>query len=115
MGETSGAEIRLAARLTQAERRSTLTHELIHIERRGREHPSPIVEERIVEAETARRLIPLPALVDAFRWHRHPDPYQLAEHLWVDAQTAHVRMTTLDPIEVAELEAALDGEWSWVC
>ncbi|WP_440712094.1 hypothetical protein [Gordonia sp. FQ] len=30
--------------MSQAERRCTLTHELVHIERRGAEHPNPVVE-----------------------------------------------------------------------
>lgn len=113
MGETRGRQIWLDRRLTQAERRCTLTHELIHIERRGREHPNPDVEERIVELETARRLITTRQLIDAFRWFRHPGPAELAEHLWVDQQTVLTRMEHLDPIEVAQIEAACDGDWSW--
>lgn len=113
MGETDGVEIWLHDRLTQAERRCTLTHELIHIERRGSEHPSQAVEEAIVECETARRLVPLDQLVDAFRWLRHPTLAELAEHLWIDRQTALCRMENLDPVEVATLEHHLDGEWSW--
>lgn len=113
MGETYGPVIRLHHQLTQAERRCTLTHELIHIERRGVEHPDPEREERIVELETARRLITLTQLVDAFRWHRHPALDDLAEHLWVDQQTALCRMENLDPVEVATLEYELDGDWSW--
>ncbi|UQE73878.1 hypothetical protein MYK68_14175 [Gordonia sp. PP30] len=114
MGRLSGMEILLDHRLTQAERRCTLTHELVHIERRGAEHPSPAVEESLVEQETARRLITLGQLVDAFRWLRHPDLPALAEHLWVDQQTALTRMQHLDPLEVAEIEHACDGDWSWI-
>lgn len=113
MGQLSGAEIRLHHRLTQAERRCTLTHELVHIERRGAEHPNPDVEERIVEAETARRLITEAQLVDAFAWLRHPGLAELAEHWWVDQQTALTRMEHLDPLEVAAIEHACDGDWSW--
>lgn len=113
MGEVSGAEIRLDERLSQAERRCTLTHELVHIERRGHEHPNPAVEEATVERETARRLITERQLVDAFRWHRHPSLRELAEHLWVDQQTALTRMENLDPIEVASIDHACDGDWSW--
>ncbi|MGW8936025.1 hypothetical protein [Gordonia terrae] len=92
--------------MTQVERRCTLTHELLHIE-------MPDADEETIERETARRLITLPQLVDAFRWLRHPDVAELAEHLWVDEQTACVRMENLDPIEVAEIEAATEGDWSW--
>ncbi|QZD97560.1 metalloprotease [Gordonia phage LonelyBoi] len=92
--------------LTQTERRCTLTHELMHIE-------MPDADEETIERETARRLITLPQLVDAFRWLRHPSLPELAEHLWVDQQTAWTRMQNLDPIEVAEIEAATEGDWSW--
>ncbi|MGB3302648.1 MAG: hypothetical protein WBA98_08160 [Gordonia sp. (in: high G+C Gram-positive bacteria)] len=92
--------------LTQRDRRSTLTHELLHIE-------FPEASEAWVERETARRLITLEQLVDAFAWLRHPTIEALADHLWVDQQTAANRMQHLDPIEVAEIEAACDGDWSW--
>ncbi|GAA3962751.1 hypothetical protein [Gordonia caeni] len=112
-GAAHGDLIWLHDRLTQAERRTTLTHELIHFERRGREHPHPAVEEQIVEAETARRMIPLRQLCDAFAWLRHPDAGALAEHLWVDQALVHARMENLDPLEVAQIEHACDGDWSW--
>ena len=52
---------------------------------------------------------PIDALADGLRWTRDPD--QLAEHLWVDVPTVRTRLGGLDPIEVAQLEHALDGEW----
>lgn len=113
MGEVDGNIVRLCRTLTQAERRCTVTHELIHIERRGREHPDPAVEELIVERETARRLIQLAQLIDAFQWFRHPALVDLAEELWVDQTTALCRLENLTPIEVAEIEHACDGEWSF--
>ncbi|MFT4086151.1 MAG: ImmA/IrrE family metallo-endopeptidase [Gordonia sp. (in: high G+C Gram-positive bacteria)] len=113
MGEVSGPIIRLHDRLSQAERRCTLAHELVHVERRGREHPNPDIEESIVELHAARLLINHHQLVDAFRWLRHPTLHDLAEHLWVDQQTALVRMEHLDAVEVADIEAACDGDWSW--
>jgi len=110
-GMTVDRTILLCRRLDQAARRSTLTHELIHLERgpvpadpRGRAR-----EERAVSAEAARRLITIDALADGLRWTRDPD--QLAEHLWVDVPTVRTRLDSLDPIEVAQLEHALDGEW----
>jgi hypothetical protein len=69
-------------------------------------------EERIVDEIAARRLITLPQLVDGLRWTR--ELHQLAEHLWVDVPTLRTRMATLDPIEVTELEHALDGQWLWI-
>jgi hypothetical protein len=113
-GVQSGDTIWLCRRLNQARRRSTLAHELVHLERgpvptdpRGRAR-----EEHIVSGVAARRLIALDALVDGLRWTR--DPEQLAEHLWVDVPTLQARMTGLDPVEVAELENKLNGQWLWI-
>jgi hypothetical protein len=69
-------------------------------------------EERAVDEITARRLITLGSLADGLRWTL--DAHQLADHLWVDLPTLRTRMTTLDPIEVADLENELDGEWLWI-
>lgn len=113
-GLTIGRTILLCRRLDQSARRSTLAHELIHLERgpvpedaRGRAR-----EERAVSAEAARRLIPLEALADALRWTR--DEHQLADALWVDRPTLRARMGSLDPVEVAELENRLNGDWLWI-
>lgn len=100
---------------TQAERRCTLSHELLHVER-GPLPADPVGaarEERTVDQLAARRLITLPDLVDGLRVHRD-DPAQLADHLWVDGPTLSTRMATLDQIEVAELENALADEWLWI-
>ena len=107
MGLVGESTIWLHRGLTQAERRCTLTHELLHVE-------MPDADENAVERETARRLITLNQLVDAFCWLRHASTPDLADHLWVDQQTAWVRMKHLDPIEVAEIETATDGDWSWI-
>ena len=114
MGLQQGRRIWLCRTLTQAERRCTLTHELVHRER-GPVPPDPAAaaaEERAVDEIAARRLITLGSLVDGLRWTR--DAHQLADHLWVDLPTLRTRMTTLDPIEVADLENALDGQWLWI-
>lgn len=114
MGLQRGARIWLCRTLTQAERRCTLTHELVHRER-GPVPADPAAaarEEAIVEEISARRLITLPQLADGLRWSRHPR--ELAEALWVDQPTLHTRMATLDPLEVAELEHTVDGDWLWI-
>ncbi len=114
MGVQYGRRILLCRTLTQAERRCTLTHELVHRER-GPVPTDPAAaaaEERTVDRIAARRLITLGSLVDGLRWTR--DPHQLAEHLWVDVPTLRVRMSGLDAVEVAELENRLDGEWLWI-
>lgn len=113
MGLQHGHHIWLCRTLTQAERRCTLTHELVHRERGLVTDPNAAaLEERIVDEIAARRLITLPQLVDGLRWTR--DRHQLAEHLWVDEPTLATRMTTLDPLDVAELEHALGDEWLWI-
>jgi hypothetical protein len=82
-------------RLTQAERRCTLTHEIIHLERgEVPNHPHfAAYEEHIVEVLTARTLISLPHLIDAALWTQHP--YELAEELWVDVDTLLTRVQHL--------------------
>ncbi|BBZ27515.1 hypothetical protein MMAD_18100 [Mycolicibacterium madagascariense] len=114
MGLQLGRRIWLARGLTQAERRCTLTHELVHRER-GPVPTEPTAaarEERVVDEIAARRLITYEALAEGLRWSRHPR--ELAEHLWVDEPTLQTRMTTLDPIEVADLEHDLADDWLWI-
>lgn len=102
----------LCSTLTQAERRSVLTHELQHLER-GIPAPEYLArEERLVDELAARQLIPLPKLIEVLHWTR--DPYEIADELWTDAHTVRVRLNTLDPIEVTELEHALEGDWLWI-
>jgi len=114
MGLQRGRRIWLNATLTQAERRCTLTHELVHRERGPlpADEAAAAREERLVDEIAARRLITNTALVDGLRWTRHPR--ELAEHLWVDEPTLQTRMATLDPLEVSQLEHQLDGEWLWI-
>ena len=112
-GQQVGNRIWLCRRLDQVRRRCTLTHEIVHLER-GTVPADPrglAREERAVDRIAARRLITLDALIDGLRWTR--DPHQLAEHLWVDVPTLRTRMAALDPVEVAEIENRLDGEWLW--
>lgn len=114
MGLQRGRRIWLCRTLTQAERRCTLTHELVHRERGPvpRDPVAAAAEERAVDRITARRLITSGQLLDALRWTR--DPHQLADHLWVDLPTLRTRMETIDPVEVANLEHQLDGDWLWI-
>lgn len=60
----AGWLIMLHAGLDRAERRCAIAHELVHVERGIIEGPRAVMvrEERIVRAETARRLVPLDAL-----------------------------------------------------
>lgn len=74
MGLQQGHRIWLCRTLTQAERRCTLTHELVHRERGPVPHDLAEAdrEEQIVNEISARRLITLPSLVDGLRWTRDP-------------------------------------------
>ena len=78
-----------------------MAHELVHVER-GPVPADPWLaarEERAVEAEAARRLIPLEALAGALAWSRRP--VEVADELWVDVQTLAVRIGGLSVAERA--------------
>lgn len=95
--------LHLSRRLTQAGRRCTLAHEIVHLER----GPAPTrpdlhaAEEAAVDLIAARRLIHLDTLADAIRWSQHLD--EIAEHCWVDRHTLRVRLATLTADEQAAL------------
>lgn len=94
--------------LTQAERRSTLAHELVHAERGDVACLSDWHEnkqERRVSEIAARSLIPLTRLVDALLWSM--DESELADELWVDADTVKARLDTLTGGERAMIDARL--------
>ena len=108
---TDGAEnIWILDGLTVAERRCTLTHELIHLERRDEGHQGDKIE-RLVEREAARRLIPLDNLLEA-DWAQPLE--KIADDLWVDEATLEVRLATLGEAERDKLHERLQasrGEW----
>lgn len=111
-GLLKDSTIWLCRTLTQAERRSVLSHELLHLQRGIASPGFQEREERIVDELAARRLIPIADLSRALCATRDPDT--LAEELWVDQHTVQTRMATLDPLETAELEHALGDEWLWI-
>ncbi|MBY6367900.1 ImmA/IrrE family metallo-endopeptidase [Rhodococcoides corynebacterioides] len=87
--------------LGQAARRSTLAHELVHLER-GRpvgDARQRRREEQVVEEIAARRLVPLHALIDAVRWCGTESLEELAEHLWVDVAAVRSRLAALTDLE----------------
>ena len=97
---TNGVDlVWLDPRMLQVERRCALTHELVHIERAHVGCQPPAVE-HAVRAETARRLIPLQALLDAVPWSEHLEV--LADELWV---TPLVLTDRLAGLTAAEREA----------
>jgi len=103
-----GNTIWLCKTLNQAERRSTLTHELLHVTRGLAPRDLREREERRVDELAARKLIPLPELLHGLQWSTNDD--ELAEALWTDVHTVRVRRETLTPIEIAWLDKHLDDE-----
>lgn len=89
-----GSTIWMCSRQRQDERRSTLTHELIHAER-GECSTCTSRDEQYVRQETARRLITLDQLAEAMRWST--DAHEIAEHCWVDVDTVLTRLEHLHP------------------
>lgn len=101
--------ITLDLRLSQAERRCTIAHELEHVER-GPMPADPILaarEEEAIDRAVARRLVTIRALGDALAWARTRD--EAAEELWVDVATLEARLRSLHPAERAYLNRRLSG------
>ena len=92
-GMTDGTTIYLARGLSQRERRVTLCHELIHAEMGHTSHQPPAVE-RIVERETARRLLPdLDQVRAALAWATTLD--EAAHELWVTSAVLETRLSDM--------------------
>lgn len=102
---TDGRQILMHPELLQRERRSSLTHELVHIER-GDTCACDAGDESRVRQETAHRLITLEALAAALAWTR--DIAELAEELWVDEITVRTRLEHLHPSERHYLKRRLE-------
>lgn len=81
--------------LSRAEERCTLTHEIVHAERGPVPAHHAAREERVVDAEAARRLIPLDALLETLGWACCPA--EAAEALGVDVPTLLTRIAALAP------------------
>lgn len=96
LGRTDGNVITLHPHQSQAQRRCTLQHELVH-HARGTEHGHDDAEERHVEQVAARILIPMGMLLDKLRWTR--DMTELADELWVDEPMLRARLDGLSPGE----------------
>lgn len=87
--------------MLQVERRCTLAHELVHVDM-GHTSGCNTAEERAVQAETARRLIPLHRLADTLAWALSHD--EAADELWVTPEVLTDRIEHLTPEELAWLE-----------
>ena len=104
-----GQVIALRADTSAAQRRCTLTHELVHLER-GILDCGPWLqrEEGLVHAEVSLRLIPLAGLTAAIRaLGGADDAAALAQWLEVDSETLAVRLSRMTGAERRILRRSL--------
>ena len=115
LGYVNYPVIALRADTSHAQRRCTLAHELVHLER-GISECGPFAEreERQVHQEVARRLVPVDLLSDALRvLGTTADPATLASALEVDQETLLTRIALLTIDEIRRLGAPpADDLWS---
>lgn len=109
-GCTDGETIWMDPRLTQIQRRETVCHETVHVERGT--YPVCASEERTVNRISARRLIAIDDLVDALREGPQQSVSELAAMLWVEAKTLRLRLDSLDAFELETVEALFDSDWN---
>lgn len=102
----STQEVSLRHGMTQAERRCTIAHESVHLERGPAIKGFGEAEERIVDDIASRRLITLDALIDGLCWCYGEE--ELAEHLWVDMPTLLARLGNLTADESRLIDSELD-------
>lgn len=105
LGETDfdAKTVTLAIGLDQAERRSTLAHELEHIERGW--SPCDVRTECQIERAAAVKLIGIRDLGEAMAWASGLE--EAAEELWVDVPLLRARLAHLHPAERAYLRRRL--------
>ena len=94
----------LDPRQRQAQRRSSLAHELEHLVRGHRGCQAPAVE-RLVEEAAARTLIDADDLLQAFAWTS--DPQELADELHVDVDMIQARLRSLTDDEAQRVRLVL--------
>ena len=106
--------IALRADTSLAQRRCTLTHELVHLERGIRDcGPWQGREEFEVHREVAYRLIPIDNLARAvLELGGTSDVGALAEMLHVDSETLRLRLQTLDRSERLRIRRRRSELWS---
>lgn len=93
----STQEVSLQTGLTQAERRSTICHEILHLQRGPAVCGYTDADEHAVSRDAARMLIDIQDLGRALQWSADPD--ELADELWVDRETVETRLAYLHPSE----------------
>lgn len=96
--------VTLAHGLSQAERRSTIAHEVEHI-LRGYPSCGAEREECLVELRAARKLIGLHELGEAMAWSS--DLEVIADELWVDVEMLLTRLENLHMTEKGYLQRRL--------
>lgn len=101
---TDGRIIHMVRGLSQAQRRSALAHELVHIDR-GHSGCQPPDVERDVTRAAARRLVTFDDLVDTGTWATSVGEW--ADDLWVTPTILHARIDCLSPVERALLAALI--------
>lgn len=103
--------IHLDSRLSQAERRCTLAHELIHAQHADIGNLNDWhhnKRERSTCLSAARKLVPIDALADVLVWTT--DEFEVAEVLWVDVDTIRTRLTNLTQDETALITDRIDRD-----
>ncbi|KQU30304.1 hypothetical protein ASG69_04400 [Rhodococcus sp. Leaf225] len=109
LGRLTPDGIEIDGTSNQRERRCTLTHEIVHIER----GPVPedaylaLREEACVDDIATRRLIDLDALIDVLAWNRYRVDDEAAEDLWVDYPTLLTRVRNLTDEERRHIDNEL--------
>lgn len=101
----STQDVSLRRGMTQAERRSTVCHEVVHLERGPAPKGYGRQDELQVSQEAARRLIQLQPLGEALAWAHCLA--EAADELWVDTGTLRTRLEHLHPAERAYLKRRL--------
>ena len=111
MGRTIHSEQAISLRLdmTWAERRCTVAHELLHIERGPMPAGLRAKDEERVRRETAQRMIPdIRPVGDAIAWALSPE--EAAEELGVDVYVLRYRLKHMSPMERAWLQHRLQAD-----
>lgn len=110
LGRWTDAGIEINGSSNQRERRCTLTHELVHVERGPVPHDLHLAmrEEETVERISAERLIEIESLIDVLAWNRYRVDDETAEELWVDLATLLTRVKNLDDDERAYIDRELE-------
>lgn len=113
LGELRYPVIALRTGTSAAQRRCTLAHEIVHLERRLPCGPGlDRREERWVSAEAARRLVTVPDLRAALRdLGAGARPASVAAHLRIDRDTLRLRLQLLTPGEQRLLLRCAEDEW----